>query len=121
MIGIIIVFQFVQREHSSVRQKISATYLVSAVTELPTVRMKQMRLTAVSEKLILCQHMPQKLHCLVWIDAIENKCKFSYVLQRVRRTSFPVKMAAVSHSPLPVTKKWIVWTNQMKELFVVNY
>lgn len=33
MIGIIILLQFVQREHSSVRQKISATYLVSAVTE----------------------------------------------------------------------------------------
>lgn len=67
MIGIIIVLQFVRRELSSVRQKISATYPVSAVTESPTVRMKRTRLTAVSEKLILCQHMPQKLHCLAWI------------------------------------------------------
>lgn len=67
MIGNIILLQFVQREPSSVRQKISATYLVSAVTELPTVLMKQTRLTAVSEKLVVFQHMSQKLHCLAWI------------------------------------------------------
>lgn len=61
MIGITIVLQFVRRELSSVRQKISATNLVSAVTESPTVRTKQMRLIAVSEKLMFLTYVPEIL------------------------------------------------------------
>lgn len=61
MIGIIILLQYVRREHSSVRQKISATYLVSAVTELPTVRTKRMRLTAVSENWYFSTYVPETL------------------------------------------------------------
>lgn len=72
MIGIIILLQFVQREHSSVRQKISATYLVSAVTESPTVRMKRTRLTAVSEKLIFFNICPRNFIVLHGYDDIEN-------------------------------------------------
>lgn len=72
MIGITIVLQFVRRELSSVRQKISATYLVSAVTESPTVRMKRMRLIAVSEKLIFFNICPRNFIVLHGYDDIEN-------------------------------------------------
>lgn len=72
MIGITIVLQFVRRELSSVRQKISATNLVSAVTESPTVRMKRMRLIAVSEKLIFFNICPRNFIVLHGYDDIEN-------------------------------------------------
>lgn len=76
MIGIIIVLQFVRREHSSVRQKISATYPVSAVTVSSTVQTKQMRLTAVSENGYFVNICPRYFIVLHGYDDIENNIYF---------------------------------------------